>query len=148
MKKRITLLSLLFVSGSILTGLTSDEPTQYESLDLQTIMRLIYADIQIINEGIYTENFKLIEQGAAAINEHPPLSDETRALVKETLGERMPAFGRYDKLVHDTADSLKAAATERNMESVLEKYQIIQQGCVSCHASFRDEIIKARRSVN
>ncbi|WP_103665253.1 cytochrome c [Gracilimonas amylolytica] len=147
MKNRITVLTLLLISGSILTGLTFDEPKQDESLDLQTIMRLIYADMQIINEGIYTENFKLIEQGAAAINEHPPLSDETRALVKKTLGERMPAFGQYDKLVHDTADSLKVAAAERNMESVLDKYQIIQQGCVSCHASFRNEIIRAR-SVN
>lgn len=147
MKNRITVLTLLLISGSILTGLTFDEPKQDESLDLQTIMRLIYADMQIINEGIYTENFKLIEQGAAAINEHPPLSDETRALVKKTLGERMPAFGQYDKLVHDTADSLKVAAAERNMESVLDKYQIIQQGCVSCHASFRNEIIRGR-SVN
>ena len=147
MKNRITVFTLLLISGSILTGLTFDEPKQDESLDLQTIMRLIYTDMQIINEGIYTENFNLIEQGAAAINEHPPLSDETRALVKKTLGERMPAFGQYDKLVHDTADSLKVAAAERNMESVLDKYQIIQQGCVSCHASFRNEIIRAR-SVN
>jgi len=144
MKNRITVFTLLLISGSILTGLTFDEPKQDESLDLQTIMRLIYTDMQIINEGIYTENFNLIEQGAAAINEHPPLSDETRALVKKTLGERMPAFGQYDKLVHDTADSLKVAAAEHNMESVLDKYQIIQQGCVSCHASFRNEIIRVR----
>ncbi len=146
MKNRITVLLLLFVSVSIFTGLTFDESTQDKSLDLPTIMRLIYADIQIINEGIYTENFQLIEQGAAAINEHPPLSDETRSLVKKTLGERMQAFGQYDKLVHDTADSLKEAATEHNMERVLENYQIIQQGCVSCHASFRNEITLARSS--
>jgi len=148
MKNRITVLLLLFVSVSIFTGLTFDESTQDKSLDLPTIMRLIYADIQIINEGIYTENFQLIEQGAAAINEHPPLSDETRSLVKKTLGERMQAFGQYDKLVHDTADSLKEAVTEHNMERVLEKYQIIQQGCVSCHTSFRNEITQARLSSN
>jgi len=148
MKNRITVLLLLFVSVSIFTGLTFDESTQDKSLDIPTIMRLIYADIQIINEGIYTENFQLIEQGAAAINEHPPLSDETRSLVKKTLGERMQAFGQYDKLVHDTADSLKEAATEHNMERVLEKYQIIQQGCVSCHTSFRNEITQARLSSN
>jgi len=146
MKNRIIVLLLLLISGSIFTGLSFDEMTQNESLDLPTIMRLIYADIQIINEGIYTENFQLIEQGAAAINEHPPLSNETRSLVKKTLGDRMQAFGQYDKLVHDTADSLKEAATEHNMERVLENYQIIQQGCVSCHASFRNEITLARSS--
>lgn len=148
MKYRITILLLLLVSGSILTGLTFDKPKQDDSLDLPTIMRLIYADMQIINEGIYTENFKLIQQGAAAINEHPPLSDDTRAMIKKALGERMQAFAQYDKLVHDTADSLRLAATNSNMESVLEKYQIIQQGCVSCHASFRKEITQARISVN
>jgi len=146
MKNRIIVLLLLLISGSIFTGLSFDEMTQNESLDLPTIMRLIYADIQIINEGIYTENFQLIEQGAAAINEHPPLSNETRSLVKKTLGDRMQAFGQYDNLVHDTADSLKEAATEHNMERVLENYQIIQQGCVSCHASFRNEITLARSS--
>jgi hypothetical protein len=148
MKNRFIVILIVLISGSILTGLTFDEPKQDNSLDLPTIMRLIYADIQIINEGIYTENYKLIEQGAAAINEHPPLSNETRSLVKNTLGERMQAFGQYDKLVHDTADSLKTAAAERNIESILEKYQIIQQGCVSCHASFRNEIRRARMSAN
>lgn len=151
MNDKVKFFALLLTTVMIFTGLTKfnyQQPNNSDSLDLPTIMRLIYADMQIINEGIYTENFKLIEQGAAAINEHPPLSDETRALVKKTLGERMPAFGQYDKLVHDTADSLKTAAAERNMESVLEKYQIIQQGCVSCHASFRDEITLARTSAN
>ncbi|MCH2451371.1 MAG: hypothetical protein MK198_14690 [Gracilimonas sp.] len=144
MKNQITVIFILLLSGVILTGLTFNEPETKDSLDLPTIMRLIYMDIQTINEGIYTENFALIEQGAAAINEHPPLSDETTALVKKTLGDRMPAFGQYDKLVHDTADSLKHAAADHDMERVLEKYQIIQQGCVSCHLSFRNEITRAR----
>ncbi len=144
MKNQITVIIILLLSGVILTGLTFNEPEKEDSLDLQTIMRLIYMDIQTINEGIYTENFALIEQGAAAINEHPPLSDETTALVKKTLGDRMPAFGQYDKLVHDTADSLKNAAANHNMENVLGKYQIIQKGCVSCHQSFRNEITRAR----
>lgn len=148
MKNQITIFIILFMSVTMFFGITMHEPKENNSLDLQTIMRLITADIQIINEGIYTENYKLIEQGAAAINEHPPLSDETKILVKNTLGDRMQAFSQYDKLVHDTADSLKNAAINHDMESVLEKYQIIQQGCVSCHTSFRSEIIEARQSSN
>ncbi|MFP8489099.1 cytochrome c [Gracilimonas sp. Q87] len=147
MKNQITIFTILLMSGIILSGITMHEPKNNDSLDLQTIMRLISADMQIINEGIYTENYELIEQGAAAINEHPPLSDETRSFLKKTLGNRMQAFGQYDKLVHDTADSLKVAAKDGNMESILEKYQIIQKGCVSCHTSFRNEIIQARQSV-
>ncbi|MDZ7805581.1 MAG: hypothetical protein U5K71_00525 [Gracilimonas sp.] len=148
MKNQITIFIILLMSGVILSGITMHEPKEENSLNLQTIMRLIYADIQIINEGIYTENYDLIEKGATAINEHPALSDETRSFVKKTLGNRMQAFGQYDKVVHDTADSLKVAAIDRNMESILENYQIIQQGCVSCHSSFRNEIKLARQSIN
>lgn len=148
MKNQITIFFILLMSGIILTGITIHEPKEENSLDLLTIMRLLAIDIQIINEGIYTENYDLIEQGAAAINEHPPLSDKTLSLVKKTLGNRMQAFGQYDKVVHDTADSLKIAAINHDMESILEKYQVIQQGCVSCHSSFRNEIIQARQSGN
>lgn len=144
MKNRIKIVAIMLVSGIILTGLQLNEPGNEQSPDLPTIMRLLSADIQLINEGIYTENYKLIEQGAAAINEHPPLSDETRGLLRETLGNRMQAFAQYDKLVHDTADSLENAALNQNMGRVLEQYQIIQNGCVSCHGAFRSEIVQAR----
>lgn len=144
MKNRIKILVIMLVSGVILAGGTLNEPDKDHPLDLPTIMRLLSADIQVINEGIYTQNYNLIEQGAAAINEHPPLSDETRALLSETLGNRMQAFAQYDKLVHDTADSLRNAALHQNMGRVLEQYQIIQRGCVSCHESFRNEIVQAR----
>jgi cytochrome c556 len=102
------------------------------------------ADINMINEGIYTQNFQLIEQGAAAINQHPPLSDETRKFIQKTLDDQMPAFGQYDKLVHNHADSIKKAASQHDMNKVLEQYRIVQQGCVSCHTSFRETIIQAR----
>ncbi|MGM0506535.1 MAG: hypothetical protein ACQER4_05050 [Bacteroidota bacterium] len=144
MKNRIKILVIMLVSGVMLAGVTLNDPDSEHSLDLPTIMRLLSSDIQLINEGIYTENYKLIEQGAAAINEHPPLSDETRGLLRETLGTRMQAFAQYDKLVHDTADSLKNAALNQNMGRVLEQYQIIQNGCVSCHGAFRSEIVQAR----
>ncbi|MEX2584838.1 MAG: hypothetical protein WD315_00500 [Balneolaceae bacterium] len=144
MKNRIKIVAIMLVSGIILMALQLNEPGNEQSPDLPTIMRLLSADIQLINEGIYTENYNLIEQGAAAINEHPPLSEETRSLLQETLGNRMQAFGQYDKLVHDTADSLRNVAQHQDMGRVLEQYQIIQRGCVSCHEVFRNEIVQAR----
>lgn len=144
MKNRIKIVAIMLVSGIILMALQLNEPGNEQSPDLPTIMRLLSADIQLINEGIYTENYNLIEQGATAINEHPPLSEETRSLLQETLGNRMQAFGQYDKLVHDTADSLRNVAQHQDMGRVLEQYQIIQRGCVSCHEVFRNEIVQAR----
>lgn len=123
-------------------GPKQDSATVIENqpLELPTIMRLLLIDIQTINEGIYTQNFVLIEQGAANINDHPPLSPESRKLVQNTLGERVEQFGAYDKVVHGTADSLRQAAMRQDLDRVLEYYNVIQQGCVSCHSAFQEEI--------
>ncbi|MEX2435941.1 MAG: hypothetical protein WD735_04595 [Balneolaceae bacterium] len=56
----------------------------------------------------------------------------------------MEQFGAYDKIVHDKADSLRQAAIDRDMGRVREYYRIIEQGCVSCHASFQKEIRTVR----
>jgi len=120
------------------------ETPEPEPLELPTIMRMLLTDIDLINEGIYSENYALIQQGAANINAHPPLSPKSRQLVQETLGDRMPAFGEYDQLVHTRADSLKEAARQKDMNAILKNYQIIQQGCVSCHSAFQEEIRVAR----
>lgn len=101
-------------------------------------------DIHTINEGIYTQNFDLIETGAAKINDHAPLSDESRNLVMETLGDRMVQFGEFDNLVHSRADSIRDAAINRDMGKVLEQYRIVEQGCVNCHATFQDEVRSKR----
>ncbi|MEX0905650.1 MAG: hypothetical protein WD604_16445 [Balneolaceae bacterium] len=145
MTNRIKLLVTSVFLVLLITGATFySNDQQDDSMELHSIMRLIMMDIHTINEGIYTQNYALIEQGAQNINEHPPLAPETRQLVQETLGERMAQFGVYDKIVHDTADSLRQAAIDRDMGRVRNHYRIIEQGCVSCHASFQNEI-KQRR---
>lgn len=115
-----------------------------QPLELPTIMRMLMMDMHTINEGIFTQNFDLIEQGAANTNDHPPLSDESRSLVQSTLGERMSQFGAYDKIVHSTADSLREAARNQDMSRVMKHYNVIQQGCVSCHTAFQEEIRQER----
>lgn len=150
MKYRVTTLLtgsffLLVFTGLAITHfqveeLESDFISEPEPLELHTIMRLLLIDIHTINEGIYTENYDLIEQGAGNINNHPSLAPESRQLVQETLSERMSQFGAYDKVVHGTADSLREAARNQDMNRVMQHYNVIQQGCVSCHAAFQEEI--------
>lgn len=111
-----------------------------QPLELSTIMRMLTFDMQTISEGIFTQNFDLIEQGAANINNHPPLSPKSRKLVQSTLGERMTQFVAYDKVVHDRADSLQQAAMMQDMNRIMQQFNVIQQGCVSCHTAFQEEI--------
>ena len=117
---------------------------QNEPLELHIIMRLLMQDLHTINEGIYNQNFDIIEAGAASIHDHPSLADESRDLLKETLEDRMAQFEEMDHFVHIRADSIREAAVNKNMNKVLEQYQIISRGCVNCHIAFQDEIRMAR----
>lgn len=149
MKYRITFGLITILVVSILMGMSfyetnEDVQAKPESQELHTIMRLLMLDIHTINEGIYTQNFDLIETGSANINGHAPLADESRQLVMDTLGDRMAQFGEYDNMVHSYADSIRAAAIQKDMGRVLEQYRIVEQGCVNCHAAFQDEIRSAR----
>lgn len=147
MKNRIIFTSILVVSMVLLTCMTLGNSRHIDdSLELHTIMRLIMMDVHEINEGIYTENYNLIENGAAGINNHPPLSDESRKLVQETLGNDMAAFSRFDDMVHARADSIRLAAEKQEMDQVLRHYRVMQQGCVNCHSMFQNVIKRERLS--
>jgi hypothetical protein len=145
MKNRLILLFTIIVSASILAGFTITGSHQNdEPIELHTIMRLLIQDVHTIYEGIFTQNFDLIEAGATAINSHAPLSDETMALIKETLGDQMPVFIGYDKIVHSYADSIRYAAQHENMNRVLSHFQTMERGCIACHAAFQDTLRIAR----
>jgi cytochrome c556 len=145
MKNRISVILILLLLSLVISGLAfALDDKGPDSQELHTIMRLLMLDIHTINEGIYTQNFDLIETGSAKINEHAPLSEKSRSLVMETLGDRMSQFGEFDNLVHSYADSIRDAAVAEDMGRVLEMYRIVEQGCVNCHASFQDEIRQAR----
>lgn len=141
MKNRTIIILILTVSVILMAGLTlKNNISDDNSLELHTIMRLLMLDIHTINEGIYTHNFDLIETGSEAINSHSPLSDESRSMVKNKLGDRMPAFGAFDNRVHAYADSIRDAALNQDMERVLQHYRIMEKGCVDCHTAFQSEI--------
>ena len=152
MKYRIHTITVSIFFLLVLGGLTIDHflevdknpESNPEQLELHSIMELLLLDIHTINEGVYTRNFDIIEQGARNINNHPPPASESQKLVQEVLGDRMSQFRAYDNMVHDTADSLHNAATKEDMNQVLKYYRIVEQGCVSCHAALQEEILRER----
>lgn len=121
-----------------------EKTKQPETLPLVPMMQQLLDDIQQVDQGIYTEDFAVIEEGAGNISDHPTMSLEDKKLVKQTLGEEMKQFVEYDMIVHHHADSMRMAAVEQNMQKVLQHYRITQQGCVDCHANYRESISSAR----
>lgn len=129
---------LLFTTGSFFTQ------DQAKKLPLVPMMQQLLADMQQVDQGIYTENYSIIEHGSGQISDHPTMTPKDKELVKSTLGSEMQKFVEYDMMVHHHADSMRIAAKNKNMQKVLYHYRIVQAGCVDCHTDFRDKISSAR----
>ena len=149
--KLSTLILLVALTGMKFTYLADTQGGQHavdhdhgDPLELHTVMRLLMQNLHTINEGIFNQDFDIIEAGAASIYDHPSLADESMNLLEETLGGRMAQFEELDHFVHIRADSIREAAANQNMSKVLEQYQITTQACINCHAAFQDEIRRAR----
>ena len=144
-KSRYVITGIIAMALSIMAFQSVQEKTQPETMELVPMMRLLLDDMYTVDEGIYTENYSMIEEGATAIADHPVMTEEDKKLVKETLGEDMKQFISFDRTVHHHADSMAVAARNERMTEVLRHYQIVQHGCVDCHSAFRTEIMEARK---
>ncbi len=121
-----------------------EESPQPETMSLVPMMQQLLTDMYQVDNGIYTENFELIEESAGNISDHPAMTAKDKKLVKSTLGTEMKQFVKYDMIVHHHADSMRLAALQQEMQEILHHYRIVQQGCVDCHSSYREPISSAR----
>lgn len=144
MKNQVLLLLLLIVFFAV--GLTQKNLIQQkqETQPIKTIMQRLMMDMQTIEVGIWNENYETIWSGAKNIVNHPKVSIDQRKEIAGILGQEMKAFVAFDKQVHNHADSLANDAKSKNMEEIIKHYNIIQKGCVNCHANFRTKIIEGR----
>ena len=131
----------------LLSALSSPSPQEapaaQESRELQTLMVELALDMERIDQGLWHEDYRMIEQGARAIAGHPKIPKEQMQLIKKALGSRFKQFVQFDKTVHQTATQVANAAANEQMSEVLENYRQLQQGCMACHAGFRAEVRSA-----
>lgn len=144
--KRITVIGIIILfSGTVLWGFSGSHQ-QPKTLPLIPMMQKLLTDMQTVDQGIYTEDFKLIANGAGNIADHPNMTTEDKKIIKQTLGSEMKKFVDFDMKVHHHADSMRIAALQEDMEKVLDHYRIVQQGCVDCHSNYRTKISNARKA--
>src|SRR5690625_358508 len=105
--KLSTLILLVVLTGMKFTYLTNTQNGQHtidhdhdDPLELHTIMRLLMQNLHTINEGIFNQDFDIIEARAASIYDHPSLADESMNLLEETLKNQMAQFEELDHFVH------------------------------------------------
>ena len=151
--KKCTLMVLLGLSLGFLVGCDEEagapvavssyaasEAAGSESLDpglLRSIMVGLGADMDEISRGLWLEDLAIVEAAARAIAEHPHVGDGERTRIRGVLGASFAEFIQGDRRVHETALRLAAAASAREMSTVLAELAELQAGCVDCHQDFR-----------
>lgn len=133
------------VKSSDATSAGDYQQSKPDPMSLIVIMDMMLSNMQKVDAGIYNENYGLIEESAGRIADHPPIRKKDLQLIKETLGNQMKTFAKFDNKVHHHADSMRMAAHQKDMDEILRHYSIVQSGCVSCHAHFRSRILKAQK---
>jgi len=132
-QKRIRAASLILILAPTV-AMTGDAPA------LKEIMQELRDNLIEISDGILTDDFEQVVQGAASIAEHPKIPPAQVALVAAALGPEMPAFKRLDNVVHDLSVEISAAAEALDRDAVISGYQRMIEGCVDCHSTYKKRV--------
>lgn len=135
---------LLVVGGSVAPVSLDPARAAHTPADttkpLRPLMIGLAQDMDRVATGLWHEDYDLIEEGARSIANHPQISAEQIAKIKEVLGDQFQGFVAFDKSVHKTATELVDVARARNWSGVLDAHARLQQGCVGCHEAYREQL--------
>ncbi|MFT5519554.1 MAG: cytochrome c556 [Enterobacterales bacterium] len=134
-KTALTLSTLMF--SLILISNTSAVEATAKSISLKGIMQSLLSDTQKITEGIFLDNFQMIEKAANNIATHPEIPKPIKMKLMKSFGPKMVDFKAYDTLVHNAAVEINKAAKEKDRETILKQYQQMISDCQSCHNKFK-----------
>jgi cytochrome c556 len=137
-------LSTLIFSLILISNISATETTTH-SVSLKSIMQNLLNDTQKITEGMFLDNFKMIEKAANNITTHPEIPKPTKLKLMKSFGPKMADFKAYDALVHNAAVEINKAAKEKDIETILKQYQQMISACQDCHNNFKvatQEILK------
>lgn len=111
-----------------------------EATTLKEIMQGLRDNLVEISDGLLTDDFEQVANGAEAIAEHPQIPAAQVQLVAAELGPEMPAFKQLDTLVHDLSLEIGVAARALDSDAAISGYQRLIEGCLACHRSYKDRV--------
>lgn len=135
--RTLKLITLLFLCSFSVTLMAKDK----ESHTLKSIMIGLGQSMNSLNDGIFKEDYDLIQKSALKIAIHPQPKAQLPVIAK-TLGKEISQFKSYDMKVHDSAMEIAKLAKKKDMFKILESHKVIMENCVSCHKPFREKVSK------
>ena len=124
-------LMLIFVPSVSMAG---------EAIGLKEIMQGLRNNLVEISDGLLTDDFEKIAQGADGIAGHSRIPPGQVKLVAAELGSEMAAFKQLDTLVHDLSLEIGAAATAHDRDDAISGYHRLLDGCLACHSTYKNRV--------
>ena len=118
-------LGVALIGGSLLVStlaVSTASETDTKSITLKEVMQGLLTDTQLITEGIFLEDFPVIEKAAKHIAEHPKAPMTIRVKLAKAFGSEMLQFKSLDGKVHDTAVTINQAAKNKDMKTIISIY--------------------------
>jgi hypothetical protein len=91
--------------------------------------------VQEIATALETDDFDAIAASASRIGWSPQ-----QAMKCEHMGAGAPGFAELGEQFHKTADTIAAAAHQRDHKAVAHAVADTLRVCVSCHATYRQDV--------
>jgi len=109
------------------------------------IMQGLSADMNGVLQGLWLEDPEAVAYYADRIANHSRVTAEEMGVIQGALGSDFATFVSHDQRVHFAAVALvDAVASGSSVPDLLSVTTDIQEGCVSCHETFRERVLEAR----
>jgi hypothetical protein len=135
---------MVMASGSLLAGPANPLPVvpvdSVQTRPLRFLMTSLGQDMSRVGDGLWREDFTMVEKAAVDIADHPRITPNEVAAIRAALESGFQQFVAIDKVVHQTASQLARAAAQKNLARVLELQGRLQQACVACHTAYRADV--------
>src|SRR5690349_20366514 len=103
-------------------------------------MRAHLAAVNEIVAALAKRDYISIGEAAKKLGTSPTMEQ-----ICEHMGAVTPGFSERALAFHSTADSIVEAATRKNSAQVLSALDKTLNACVSCHATYRQEVVEQSR---
>lgn len=129
--------------AGLLLAFTPVVATSDDTPSLKEIMQGLRDNLVEISDGLLTDDFKSVAQGANGIASHPQIPPAQVQVVAATLGPEMAAFKQFDNLVHDLSLEINAAAKAADRGAAISSYLRMVEGCLNCHRVYKERVAAA-----
>ena len=133
-RKRLLQAASLFLILAPAVAMSGDD------LSLKEIMQGLRNNLIEISDGLLTDDFMLVKQGATSIAEHPRVSPAEIKLVASALGPEMAAYKQLDTVVHDLSLEISDAAKALDGDAANSGFLRLIEGCLDCHRSYQERV--------